>query len=289
VRRFLLAVLAAAPLLLPNVSIPQRNEEVLRIAVVGDTGKGAEEVTASIAAVHAQTPFDAVVITGDNFYPCGVTSPSDPRWSLIRPLSTLGLPLLPVLGNHDSCGAAKPEVQIQAPLPHWLFPARQYTASSSVADLLFLDTTPFATGKDHGSVPAAVAQAFARPRGRWRIAVGHHIIVSSGWHGRFPRKEHDRMLELLPKLKSDEVDLYICGHDHHLELVDTRPRMLVSGAGSDPIPPLARRGKTLWPDEPQRTIGFAVVELTASRMTVRFYGKKGKPLSRDFTFLKSAE
>ena len=118
---------------------------------------------------------------------------------------------------------------------------------------------------------------------------GHHVIVSSGWHGRFPRREHARMLTLLKPLKDANVDLYLCGHDHHLELLDTRPRILLSGAGSSPVPPLARRPKTIWPNDPMRTIGFAVVELTAEKMTVRFFDASGTPLSRLMTFLKSGE
>jgi hypothetical protein len=38
-----------------------------------------------------------------------------------------------------------------------------------------------------------------------------------------------------------------------------------------------------------KRVGFAVVELTAEKMTVRFYDGGGKPLSRVLTFLKSAE
>jgi 3',5'-cyclic AMP phosphodiesterase CpdA len=281
--------MAKGILLVAALALLQRDPAVLRLAVVGDPGNGSVKVAAGIAAVHAQAPFDAIVVTGDNFYPCGVTGPDDPRWSLIRPLTAIGAPVLPVLGNHDSCGNSRPEAQIEAPLPNWRFPARQYTASAPLADLLFLDTTPFVAGKDRKSVPEAIKAFPKNARARWRIAVGHHVIVSSGWHGRFPRNEHDRMLSLLKPLKEAGVDLYLCGHDHHLELLDTRPRIVVSGAGSAPIPPVARRLKTLWPDDPMKTIGFAVVELTPDTMTVRFYDAAGKPLSRPMSFLKSGE
>ena len=60
-------------------------------------------------------------ITGDNVYPCGVKSANDPKWSVVRPLSALGVPLYPVLGNHDYCG--NPDAQIGAPLPNWNLPA----------------------------------------------------------------------------------------------------------------------------------------------------------------------
>jgi predicted phosphodiesterase len=246
-------------------------------------------VSAGIAKVHAATQLDALLVVGDNFYPCGVTSGNDPRWSIVRPLSTLGLPLFAILGNHEYCGNARPEAQINAPMPHWVLPARQYTAASKLAGFVFLDTTPFAAERDLDSVPSAIRTGFASSHAPWRIVVGHHVVASSGWHGRYPVREHARMLALLAPMREASVDLYICGHDHHLEMLDTRPRIVVSGAGSSPIPPLARRPKTVWPDEPMRDIGFAVVELTAEKMVVRFYGGDGKPLSRPLSFLKTAE
>ena len=46
----------------------------------------------------AESPLDAIILAGDNFYPCGVTSDSDPRWSLVRAITSIGVPVFPVLG-----------------------------------------------------------------------------------------------------------------------------------------------------------------------------------------------
>src|SRR5436190_18858391 len=81
-----------------------KHGKALRIAVVGDTGNGSEAVAAGIRRVHAGDPLDAIILTGDTFYPCGITSRDDPRWSLVSPLTSIGPPLFPVLGNHDYCG-----------------------------------------------------------------------------------------------------------------------------------------------------------------------------------------
>jgi len=85
-------------------------------------------------------------------------------------------------------------------------------------------------------------------------------------------------------MKQAQVDLYICGHDHHLELIDGQPRFLISGAGSDPVPPLLPHAKTLFPSETSRQLGFAVVELDAGSMTIRFFDGEGKAISKPFTF-----
>jgi len=297
--------------MVPEVSLEPR-AAVLRIAVTGDTGQGAEAVAAGIAAVHATEPIDAIVLAGDQFYPCGVTRTDDERWSLVAPLTEIGVPIFPVLGNHDFCGKADPDAQIRATdvIPHWNFPARQYVLRTAVADFAFIDTTPLAHGQANdtaavirnlwsgglsecGGIATAlerVGKADAYESGgsaaalrKWRIVVGHHPVVSSGYHGYFPRDEVRRMRTLIPELRDANVDLYIGGHDHHVELIRGRMLHLISGAGSAPIRPLKLRLRTVFPTEIGRErIGFAVVEIGATRMGVRFYDGKGRPKSEWF-------
>lgn len=273
----LAATLAAAPI--PEVSLALRTSGTLRIAVAGDTGKGTETLAAAIARVHKTAPIDAILLTGDNFYPCGVESVGDPRWSLARPLTKIGVPIFPVLGNHDYCGKAVPESQIDATgtIPFWKFPAPQYALRTPVADFAFLNTTPFVKGYDT-PVADMIRRTFAGSKKPWRVVVGHHPVVSSGWHGYFPRDEVARMRELIPVLREASADFYICGHDHHMELLRGRMLHLVSGAGSSPIPPVKLRTTTVFPEEIRRErIGFAIVEISTKLIRVRMYDAKGKP------------
>ncbi len=267
---------------LPHVTLAPHGG-VVRIAVAGDTGEGSDRVARGIARLHARTPLDAVVITGDAFYPCGPESAADRQWDRVRALGQIGVPIFPVLGNHDFCGRSVPDSQIGAKtVPHWEFPARQYVVESKVAELLMLDTTPYAAGRTNDAADA-VRQGFAGTTA-WRIAAGHHPVISSGYHGHFPRDQHVRMITLEPLMKRAKVDLYICGHDHHLELIDGQPRFLISGAGSDPVPPLVPHAKTLFPSEATPQLGFAVVELDGRSMTIRFYDGDGKAISKAFVF-----
>ena len=277
-------LLAALTLGAPIPHVPLApHATTLRIAVVGDTGEGSDRVANGIAKLHARTPLDAVIITGDAFYPCGPSSAADPQWNRVRALSSIGVPLFPVLGNHDFCGKSLPAVQIGATVvPHWQFPARQYVIDSNFADLLMLDTTPYATA--HSDDAAAALRLAAKKTTPWRIAVGHHPIISSGYHGHFPRDQHLRMVTLDPLMRRAKVDLYICGHDHHLELIDADPRLLISGAGSDPVPPLVPHKRTLYPSEATRQLGFATVELDALTMTIRFFDGDGDAISKPFVF-----
>lgn len=282
-RRIPLVVLALSALVAGASTLPEIRLEpardTLRIAVAGDTGEGADRVARGIARVHTVDPLDAIVLTGDTFYPCGVTSAHDPHWNLVTALTRVGPPVFPVLGNHDSCGKADPDAQLGAPVPNWRFPARQYVVRAGVADLVFLDTTPYARGRSKDA-EIAVRNGLASSTARWRVVVGHHPVISSGYHGYFPRDEVRRMRELAPTLHETKTSLYICGHDHHLELIRGKLLYLVSGAGSDPIPPIKLRMSTVYPAEIRRErIGFAVVELQASRIRVRFYDGDGKAMS----------
>lgn len=265
----------AAP---PAVTVTPR-DGVLRFAVVGDTGDGTAAVVRGISRVHTAKPLDAIILPGDNIYPCGVKSADDPKWSVLQPLLALQIPLFPVLGNHDYCGDPDAQIAASERFPEWRFPAREYVLQGRVADFAMIDTTPYVRRKARAPDVGAM---FGESRARWRIVVGHHTIVSSGYHGYFPRREHRRMLALLKPFRAAHVDLYICGHDHHLELVDGRPRMLVSGAASEPIGPVALHAHTLYPETTQTQGGFAVVEVTAETMTVTFFDLDGRRLAGAF-------
>lgn len=253
----------------------------LRIAVAGDVGEGTARIASAIARVHAAAPLDAIILTGDNFYPCGVRSATDPKWAVIAPLTALHLPIYPVLGNHDHCGNAAAQVGAK----QWTMPAREFALRNPLADFAMLDTDPYAMGRSRDA-ERSVVRLLAPSTATWRIAVGHHTIVSSGWHGYFRRAERRRMQRLLPFLRRERVDLYVCGHDHHLELLEGKPRMLISGAGSAPVPALALRPNTLYPPTIRKALGFAVLALDAKSMTIRFYDGDGREDGPPFVFAR---
>jgi hypothetical protein len=49
---------------------------------------------------------------------------------------------------------------------------------------------------------------------------------------------------------------------------------------------MALHPSTLYPADAKRVGGFAVLELTATRMTITFYGMDGKPLAHGFPFAR---
>jgi tartrate-resistant acid phosphatase type 5 len=275
----LLAGAAAPPPSMPEVSLKNASR-VLRIAVVGDVGDGTIEVAKGMAKLHAAAPFDAIAIPGDNFYPCSPKSLTDPLWQRLHPLIAMNVPLIMSLGNHDYCGGG-PDIQVKATgvVPHWVMPARQYVARNPLADIVVLDTTPVALGKNSDAI-AALHDGFATSTSTWRIVLAHHPPLSSGYHGYVTRKERSNVRSLVAPLRREKVDLFIGGHEHHQELLRWKPNVLVSGAGSEPIPPMLLRPQTVWPTSLGReSVGFAILEITRLEIRVRFFDGKGAAIS----------
>ena len=122
---------------------------------------------------------------------------------------------------------------------YWYSFTSQIDDSSTIA-FFCLDTNPLAYLS--GSEAAAPSDTGAERRqlrwldsslsvssARWKVVVGHHTIYSNGSHG-----ENDVLRDLLlPILTRSRADLYLCGHDHHLEMLKpvSGVHFVISGAG----------------------------------------------------------
>ncbi|HEV7424723.1 MAG TPA: metallophosphoesterase [Thermoanaerobaculia bacterium] len=305
----------------PVIELPKR--PALRFIVTGDAGSTHSQLRDGMLAVMKQMRIDAILLVGDNFYPCGVTSTDDPQWTKItQHFGPANLPIYAVLGNHDygdqqqrggtdywTCGHPDPQAEVAATgkIGKWEMPARNYTLHSPLADFVMIDTQPLALDfpNDYaGSLGAAgekawIGHALDGMHAHWRIVVGHHTIFSSGVHGRTNNATQTRVRELLPLFRQDHVDLYICGHDHDMELLGelqrgpkSDPLFLVSGAGSGTAEIRPRRATvkeppTIYPAFPiTQVLGFAVLEIDATHLTVTFFDHTGKEIGGPFTTVK---
>jgi hypothetical protein len=269
--------------------------------------------------VEHDNPVDAILLLGDNFYPCGIHGLDDPQWSKITEhFGPVGVPIFPVLGNHDygdpqaqngeqtTCGPTDPDAELEKEkdIPEWHFPARSYLLHSSLADFIMLDTQPIASGFTapfRGSATAIEEIDFLRSqldasKTPWRFVVGHHTIYSSGMHGRTNDSYRANMRTLLPMLdeRLTGADAYICGHDHDLELIGdpraiVRPMFLISGSGSGLDEMKPRKGfepPTIWPAPPRAMMGFAVLDITQAQLTITFYDPKGDVVGGPFAITR---
>ncbi|CAI5975994.1 unnamed protein product [Closterium sp. NIES-65] len=172
---------------------------------------------------------------------------------------------MPVLGNHDYHG--NPEAQLDPALclrdPRWrcersynvrrdACPKYLYEPCDAPVELFFIDTSPMLigywkpsahqterlnfTGRPEYSLSIhfqieTLRAALASSTAKWKIVIGHHPVRSTGENG----DSAELVQYLNPILKEHQVDFYMNGHDHNLELFQEPASSLffvTSGAGS---------------------------------------------------------
>ncbi|MDZ4868106.1 MAG: tartrate-resistant acid phosphatase type 5 family protein [Alphaproteobacteria bacterium] len=276
---------AGAALFAPN-AFAQTSD--LSFLVVGDWGEGSDEqrrVAGAMAGVAGRSNSRFVISTGDNFYPRGVGSVSDPQFRSsfeeIYSAPSLQTPWYVVLGNHDYEGSPNAEVAYSARSPRWRMPSRYWSQAMPVggemATFYFLDTTPIARlGNAAAHVPMLGTSSEARTQlqwfeetlaadqSRWKVVVGHHPILSSGNHGETPAVVE----RVKPLLERYGVHVYLNGHEHDLEhLVENDVHYVCSGSGAH-----ARQIETVAQSRfAYADIGFASCGLAPEALTLRFH------------------
>lgn len=283
---------------------PTKPDGSLSFLVVGDWGRNGEYnqsvVAQQMGRIGEELDIDMVISTGDNFYENGLNCTSDEKFvhsfSDIYTADSLNKQWYSVLGNHDYRGDVLVQLSPALPLidPRW-FCMRSFIVDADIVQIFFVDTTPFEnkywTETDHhydwrGVAPREqyisnllkdldFALKTATPAA-WKIVVGHHTIRSVSDHG----DTIELVDQLLPILKSNDVDLYVNGHDHCLEHIssnDSRVQFLTSGGGSK-----AWRGVYKPTSEKLRFFydgqGFMSVQLSQTTLKLAFYDISGDVL-----------
>ncbi len=305
----LVAVVPTTP-----ATIPDRLDGGLdvRFIALGDTGHGNDAQYAigrAMGALCREHGCDFVVLLGDNFYPSGVDSETDPQWqtAFVKPYAPVDAPFYAVLGNHDYGGhgsgseidKGQHQVDYSKVNPKWHMPSTHYRFSLGGAEFYAADTNRSMFGLDE-QVRTDFDQWLAEPRSGWRIAFGHHPLKSNGRHGN--AGSYDGVPAVVPVAGGvgvqtfledhvcGKVDAYLCGHEHVLEwLAETctsdggvKTELAISGGGSEHTGfKEAATNRDWWrADEP----GFLYVVLQGNTFTGVWFDQQGKVLfARSFT------
>lgn len=295
-RRFLLTCLFA-PLAFAASASPER------FFVLGDWGWADPElerqyslvkqnadlqraVAQAMAAQATKEPITAVLTTGDNFYPNGVESANDPRWThsfeQVYAAKSLQVPWVASLGNHDHDSTAQAEIDYAAKSKgRWVMPARYYAHHFPAQDIrvIVLDACSLspmwnrryfsAEGEKETAAQWAWAEAELAKPARWKVVVGHLPVRDHGFHATEP--EYTRRLS--PLLEKHHVQLYLNGHDHHAELVKEKGVAYVTcGNGSDLYPIGSAQGAEFIGAYP----GFTALDFDSEELAIRFFDAEGK-------------
>lgn len=288
-----LATLAAPPAL-----AAARADQPAGFVAIGDWGRRGDAVQRAVAQglslVAREIGSRFVIAAGDNFYPGGVSSVTDPHWRQsfegVYTDRALQTPWYATLGNHDYRGDPQAQVAYTRYSRRWRMPARYYRVPGAVLgvpqlDLFVIDTSPLVDDlnpderfqqlcRGHWWSEQADPQiawlrgALARSRAPWKIVVGHHPIYSGG-HGDSPVL----IARVAPLLEAFGVQAYINGHDHDLQHIRRGAvDYICAGAGSEagrvkPIP-----GTRFCLGRP----GFAALRLTDDDLLLQFRDAAGR-------------
>lgn len=277
-------------------------EKSLNFLIIGDWGRNGENYQKEVAIAMGQAAHDLgaqfVIATGDNFYPYGVKSTADYHWissfETIYSAQSLHVKWHPVLGNHDYISNPDAEVEYSKTSSRWDMPARYYSKKFFINGdtaqgvlIAFIDTDPFEkkmNGRQTDSVKYTVSatkdqqewleKVLSDKTVKWKIVVGHHPVYTGGWRMNTPETKKMRGF-LEPIFQKYNVNLYICGHEHHLEY--TKPEgithYIISGSGSE------ARKTSVYPEGGKfgaSEQGFAAFSISGSQAMIQFINYNGK-------------
>jgi tartrate-resistant acid phosphatase type 5 len=246
-------------------------------------------VAAGASALCAREGCDLLVLLGDNLYPKGMESASDPRIDAVvsEMYAGVGVPIYLVLGNHDyGTGRDKQRAQWQV---DWarkqrdvVLPSLAWRTDVGPARLIGLDTN--AVMQFGGDFQQRwLHEQLASSGAVWNVVFGHHPYRSDGPHGNAGFYEGTQELPMLSgsplKTLFDEelcgqADLYLSGHEHVRQLIShCGTSLVVSGAGASATRVVDRGNDPLFA---RASLGMAWLELGPDSGVIRFADANGQ-------------
>jgi hypothetical protein len=265
------------------IEIHPRTAGALSFLALGDVGTGDADqraVAATARALVAQRRCDFIVLLGDNFYEDGVTTVQDPKFqSHFESLyGDLGIPVLPVLGNHDVKRDALAQVLYTLRSQAWRMPNVRYGFQAGPARFFALNTNlNLLEWWD-------LRRRLLPSRLPWTIVIGHHSLYGSGTQGDADpvgRWYWGRYL-------APQVDVYLAAHNHqleHLQVPGLPTDYVISGAGGSHYREQTARGERFKPTAAHsrfvhRDTGLVWFGVTEGELTCEFLDGAGRALYR---------
>jgi tartrate-resistant acid phosphatase type 5 len=255
----------------------------IRVLAFGDFGTGSDSQIKAAAAMRAYSSkhtFNFGITLGDNFYRAKdgsrVDSPHSPRWQTQweEPYGGMGIKFFPVFGNNDYDDPDGPaaELAYSSRSKTWDLPAPYYTYTAGSAQFFAIDNIRLSSDELDW-----LDRELGRSAARWKIVYGHYPIYSAG----SDRDDAELIAKLLPILEKHHVQIYLSGHVHSLQDVqtDSAVHFYVSGAaGAGLASDLnATYKKSVFK---AATFGFTVLEIDNAHADLVFVDSDGKEIYR---------
>ncbi|MCL7987231.1 metallophosphoesterase [Sphingobacterium sp. lm-10] len=269
-------------------------EDSFNFVVVGDFGRVGDYYQRDVAREmgHATVVLDAdfILSVGDNFYPDGVESTRDYHWissfEEIYKDPSLYRSWYVALGNHDYRGSVQAQIDYSKVSRRWNMPDRYYSKTFELKhgkklQMIVIDTNPFIksyhknpekyleiTEQDTAAQRQWLEKELANtdPSIAWKVVVGHHPMYSGGGR-KVSTDTKDFEAQFADLFDRYQVDAYICGHEHDLQIIKPEGRyttQYLSGAGSEVRQSGEREGTLFAATEP----GFMTFSVVDDQLTV---------------------
>jgi 3',5'-cyclic AMP phosphodiesterase CpdA len=196
-----------------ELKLPARAASI-KFAVIGDSGRGNRwqyEVAAQMIEYRRKLPYDFVLMLGDNVYDGGTPADYRDKFELpYKPLLDEGVKFYAVIGNHDDPNQQWYEPFNTGGQRYYTFDKRRLGGLVGpevrffMLDTERLDDTQLAWFRREAS----------KARERWKIAVFHRPIYTSGRYER-PARLLRSLLE--PIILETGVRVAFSGHEHFYE------------------------------------------------------------------------
>jgi len=262
---FFFAILSASVCAAPH-PCEDNNTGFIAFGDFGMGNKTQKKVAQAMKSFCKTASCEFALLLGDNIYPDGVESPSDPQWKkkFEEPYADFTFPFYPTLGNHDYHGNIEAQLEYSKKNKQWKMPARYYSFKKCHSEFFVIDTEDF----DEEQMDW-LELSIQKSKATWKIVYGHRPIFSHGGHG----NNLELKKTLLPIIKN-RVDLYLAGHDHHLEYISRgySPDHIVSGSAAESRP--VGSGKTSLYAE--SVPGFSSFDLDKKKARIRFLNESGQ-------------
>jgi tartrate-resistant acid phosphatase type 5 len=258
-------------------------DKPIRVLAFGDFGNGSPaqmHLAETMLSYHRQYPFDFGITLGDNFYPRGVTSPEDPHWAndWEKPYGPLGLKFYPTLGNHDYLPPDGPaaEVLYTQHSKTWNMPATFYTFTAGPIQFFAIDTEELSDTYVYQKQLAWLDAEIAKSKARWKIVYGHYQVYSA------TRGDEQNLIDRLVPVLRNRVNLYLCGHDHNLQQLQTESGVhyFVDGAGGASLYDFTQKDYARSAFKAKQN-GFMVIEADSDQLVLQIIGTDGDVLRRE--------
>tara|TARA_A100001037_G_C15127381_1_gene626928 strand:+ start:434 stop:1429 length:996 start_codon:yes stop_codon:yes gene_type:complete len=269
----------------PYIRIQDDKPEIT-VAIIGDFGTGnfrQRRVAAILEQACRTYDLDFVQTVGDNFYPSGVNTPHDSKWSTHFE-NKYNTPCLKevrffaALGNHDHELSAKAQIDYtDMGSKRWFLPNHYYAHEHKVnsgSEEILLKAVVVDTNLWGNEQANFIRNELQNTNSIWKIVVGHANIRT---FGEKYNKDDRFQKSLLPILKANMTDFYVSGHTHSLQLikVDNEPLYLISGGGGKTPRALIKE-----PDNSlvmgQESLGVILVTFRKTEAIIRFISTSGQ-------------